>query len=126
MPTLHDQATGSDDTVGTLFTRQPQIFFDPIKRVFARPAIDGENGFVAQQVDRVVTPRSGGDLSPVKIENGRQFMSVEGSTASGIQAEWFGNCRLARMSRAKNYRVGYLVQIGSPVAASIEDRPNVF
>ena len=88
---LHDQPAGGNDAVSALLSRQPNILFDAIERVLARLAIDGENRLVSQKIDRIVAPNPRRDLAAVKIEDGGEFMSVEGSATSRLPS---GSARL--------------------------------
>lgn len=114
---LHDQPAGGNDAVSALLSRQPNILFDAIERVFARLAIDGENGLVSQKIDRIVAPNPQRDLPTVKVEDGGEFMSVEGSATSRLPTAlrvW--SCQIARSSRAEAYRVSGFAQTGYSIA----------
>jgi hypothetical protein len=126
VPTLHDQPAGGDDAVSALLSRQANVFFDTVERVLARLAIDGENRLVSQEIDRIIAPRPRRDLAAVKVKNGGEFMSVEGSATSRLPAavrSW--SCQIARRSRAEAYRVGGFAQTGSSIAVRQRSRQHV-
>lgn len=113
---LHDQAARRDDAIGALLARETQILLDPVERIFARAPVDGENGLVAQQIDRVIAPCSRRDLAPVKVKDGGKLMPVEGSRPVWLGTVRFRSRVMPRASRAENYRIGCLAQIESSVA----------
>jgi len=119
---LHDQTTGGNHAVSALLARQSRVFFNPVKRVFTRSAINGENRRVAQQIDGVIAPCASGDLASVKIKDGGQLVSVKGNAASLLPVGRIESDGLARATRAKIYRVGCLAQIESSVSADANSR----
>ena len=74
---LQDQSTRCHHRKGALAARQPRVFFDPVKRNFARLAEDRKHCLVAVKVDGVVAPFSARDLPAVERQNGVEFLAVK-------------------------------------------------
>src|SRR5690606_12078226 len=67
--------------IGTLPGPQLRRLDDAVERHLAGAPVDGEDGFVAQVVDRVVAPFSGRDHRPVDAQNLVELTPIEGDRA---------------------------------------------
>ena len=104
MAAPHDQAGGGDHAVGALPARELGIFLDAVDRDFLKRAEHREHRAVAEEVDGVVAPFAGGDLSAVETEDAVEFAPVEGHSACGgerREGRRVAPVKLARLSFAK-------------------------
>ena len=70
--------------------------FDPVKRMFRRPAEDGENGNVAQGGNTIVPPFPGGDHSPIKTKDQAKLAPVKTDLLGHLGGKGKGGRRLDR------------------------------
>src|SRR5579885_1619428 len=83
LPAPQDVAGRRDHAVGALPPRQPRILLDAIDGELARAAENRKDRTVVQEIDGVIAPFAGGDLTAIKTQNTMKLAAAEGHFACG-------------------------------------------
>src|SRR5262249_8662018 len=79
----HNQSSCGDHAVGTLPPFPARILLDAIDRHFRGASEDREHRPILEEVDGVVAPFAGGDLTAIKAKNAIELLALESDVMGG-------------------------------------------